>query len=377
MLHENVVSGGDTKTTPSPHAIMAAIAFSGVMLAGAWQITAAARDPGGFDFPSTWQDFREGRTTGGLEKQLDHKLPARNSLIAFANGVKYVLTRGIGEKVRLGLDDWLFSVEELQFFSDAPIHQKQRLAILTNVGVNLRAQGVTLVVALVPDKARLYASKLPGGLYPYWHSERYSNILNVLNSRGVETADLLSALSPDSSTTSRYYRTDTHWNQVGAKVAAEALAARVKAISPGMPKTSFVSSVTGPQAPRIGDLLRMTGLGNMPDWVRPRPDEEAPITTQKSASEQASGLFDNVGVPVVLVGTSYSQRGNFHGFLQQALGVEVLNVARDGGGFIQSAKDYLADESFKTAKPRVLIWEVPERMFSAPLTDAEKQGVLF
>jgi hypothetical protein len=53
----------------------------------------------------------------------------------------------------------------------------------------------------------------------------------------------------------------------------------------------------------------------------------------------------------------------------------VLNVARDGGGFIQSAKDYLADESFKTAKPRVLIWEVPERMFSAPLTDAEKQGL--
>jgi hypothetical protein len=46
-------------------------------------------------------------------------------------------------------------------------------------------------------------------------------------------------------------------------------------------------------------------------------------------------------------------------------------VARDGGGFIQSAKDYFADESFKVAKPRIIIWEIPERMFSAPLTDAE------
>jgi hypothetical protein len=50
-------------------------------------------------------------------------------------------------------------------------------------------------------------------------------------------------------------------------------------------------------------------------------------------------------------------------------------VARDGGGFIQSAKDYFADESFKVAKPRIIIWEIPERMFSAPLTDAEKQGL--
>ena len=61
--------------------------------------------------------------------------------------------------------------------------------------------------------------------------------------------------------------------------------------------------------------------------------------------------------------------------LQQALGSEVLNVARDGGGFLQSAKDYLANESFKTAKPQVIVWELPERMLSAPLSELEKQGL--
>lgn len=375
MSQETVFLGDEAKAKPSRHALLAAIALCSVMAFGVWQISAAARDPGGFDFPRTWLDFREGRTTLGLEKQLDHKLPARETLIAFANSVRYLVTGGTGDKVRPGLDDWLFSVEELQFFKDANVHQNNRLAILTNAASALKTQGVTLVVALVPDKARVYARQLPGGRYPYWHAERYNSILGSLNAQGVETVDLLAALSRDSEAELLYYRTDTHWNQLGAQRAAAAVAARVKILSPDLPQTTFVSQTAGPVAPRTGDLLRMTGMSNMPDWVRPMPDAEAPVSTQKKATSAAGGLFDNVGVPVVLVGTSYSQRGNFHGYLQQALGAEVLNVARDGGGFIESAKDYLADDSFKTAKPRVLIWEVPERMFSAPLTDSEKHGL--
>ena len=375
MSQETVFLADEANAKPSRHALLAAIALCIVMVFGVWQISAAARDPSGFDFPRSLLDFREGRTTLGLEKQLDHKLPARETLIAFANSIKYLVTGGTGDKVRPGLDDWLFSVEELQFFKDANTHQTNRLTILTNAASALKIQGVTLVIALVPDKARVYARQLPGGHYPTWHAERYNSILGTLNAQGVETVDLLAALSRESATELLYYRTDTHWNQPGAQKAAEAVASRVKIFAPDLPQTTFVSQTAGPVAPRTGDLLRMTGMSNMPDWIRPMPDAEAPVSTQKQAAKQAGGLFDNAGVPVVLVGTSYSQRGNFHGFLQQALGAEVLNVARDGGGFIESAKDYLADESFKTAKPRVLIWEVPERMFSVPLTDSEKRGL--
>ena len=368
------VGSGSIAGTP-PHAILAALAFTGVMLAGAWQMTAAARHTDSLDFPSTLLDFREGRTTGGLEKQLDRKLPARSSLIAFANGIRYSLVRGGGDKVRPGLDDWLFSVEEFQFFNDFQAHQKMRLKILSDTGLALKAQGVTLVIAVVPDKARMYPEKLLGGHYPYWYADRYSFILNTLKSQGVSTINLIPVLTSTNAETALYYRTDTHWNQSGAQRAAEAVAGHVKAIVDDLPKTSFVTTPTGPLTQRIGDLLRMMELSNVPDWFRPKPDEERPVFTQKNPTAPPSGLFDTVIVPVVLVGTSYSLRANFHGSLQQALGTDVLNVARNGGGFIQSAKDYLADESFKTAKPRIIVWEVPERMFAAPLTDAEKQGI--
>jgi alginate O-acetyltransferase complex protein AlgJ len=77
-------------------------------------------------------------------------------------------------------------------------------------------------------------------------------------------------------------------------------------------------------------------------------------------------------VPVVLTGTSYSLRANFHGFLQQELAAKVLNTAKDGGGFLQAATEYLKDESFRSSKPKVLIWELPERFLGMKLDDEAK-----
>jgi alginate O-acetyltransferase complex protein AlgJ len=47
----------------------------------------------------------------------------------------------------------------------------------------------------------------------------------------------------------------------------------------------------------------------------------------------------------------------------------VLNTAKDGGGFLQAITAYLKDDSFKTSKPKVLIWEIPERMLQSPISD--------
>lgn len=367
-----------TKTTTrlAPEEWAAGAAMLAVMAAGLWQAAIALGSPAVKEIPITASDFREGRVTAALSTQLDKNLPIRNELIAWANAGRYVLTHGAGDLVRLGLDDWLFSVEELQYFDDARTHQNARIAVMTKAALALKAQGVTLIIALVPDKARVHPQHLNNGLYPYWHADRYRFILDALRSHGVEVADLLPALTPADAESPLYYRTDTHWNQRGAELAAATVAERVKAVAADLPPTLFETGSTGPLVQGPGDLLRMMGLSSMPNWARPAPDMEITALTRKSGAAQPAGLFDNVGVPVVLMGTSYSLRANFHGYFQQALGAEVLNVSRDGGGFIQSAKDYFADESFKSTKPQVIVWEVPERMFSAPLSDPEKQALL-
>lgn len=353
----------------------AGAAMLGVMAIGLFQAVSALGSPGMQSVPLTLGDFREGRTTGMLSDQLDKNLPIRSELIAWANAARYVLTRGAGDQVRVGRDDWLFSVEELQFFDQGLVNQDSRLAMLIKTAKALQVQGVTLVVALVPDKARMYSTQLSGGHYPDWQADRYTAALETLHSQGVETVNLLPVLTPDPTSRPLYYRTDTHWNQLGAHRAAQAVAQRLKTLVTDLPPTTFVTSAAGPMVEKPGDLMRMMHLNDMPNWTRPRPDFEITESTRKAEAAQPAGLFDAVSVPVVLVGTSYSLRGNFHGYLQQALGVEVLNVARDGGGFIQSAKGYFTDDSFRTTKPQVIVWELPERMLSAPLSDQEKEGL--
>lgn len=349
----------------SRFAALVALTFSCVMLIGAWQVIAALYS-GGLEFPRTWIDFREGRSTGALEKQLDRKLPARASLITVANTLRYVLTGSAGDQVRVGKDGWLFLAEELRFEANASEHLGARTELLGTTARALDRQGVKLVIALVPDKARVYFSKLASGHYPEYNSSRYQDALSALQIQGVTVVDLLQPLALAATQRDVYYRTDTHWNQNGAQVAAETVARKIRQTGLELEKTTF-SSTFGEPVERSGDLIRLMGLGGAPKTLGPRPDLEAPVATRQTSTDNAAGLFDDNLVPVVLTGTSYSLRGNFHGFLQQALSAKVLNAAKDGGGFLQATTQYLKDEAFRSAKPKVLVWEVPERFLTSKL----------
>lgn len=351
-------------------AAVVALTFSCVMLIGAWQVIAALYS-GGLEFPRTWMDFREGRSTGAIEKQLDQKLPARTALIAAANSVRYLLTGSAGEQVRTGRDGWLFLADELRFEARGNTQLQVRAALLGSTARRLDQQGVKLVVALVPDKARVYSSKLAGRHYPEYNSSRYQDALSALQIQGVTVVDLLQPLALAATQGDVYYRTDTHWNQNGAQVAAQTVAQEVKRIGLELEKTTFSSSRGNP-VERSGDLIRLMGLEGAPKVLGPRPDVEALVVTRQTSADNAVGLFGDSLVPVVLTGTSYSLRGNFHGFLQQALSAKVLNAAKDGGGFLQATTQYLNDEAFRSARPKVLVWEIPERFLPSKLDEEQR-----
>lgn len=356
----------------SRHALLSALTFTCVMLAGAWQIIAATQQTDELVFPRTWMDFREGRMTGGLEKQLDHKLPARAALIGVANSVRYVLTGGGGEQVRVGKEGWLFLTDELRYESGGPGHMQARVALFGGAARALELQGVKLVVALVPDKARLYPHHLANGRYPDYNRSRYQDALAGLRSSGVMTVDLLKPLTLAARQGDVYYRSDTHWNQTGAQLAAKEVSLAISKLGLDLEKTVFSTASSGAEAERTGDLLHLMGLGETPKAFRPSSDIETPVVTRQSSSDSASGLFGEIVIPIVLTGTSYSLRGNFHGFLQQALSVKVLNTAKDGGGLLQAGTAYLTDNAFQSAKPKILVWEVPERFLYTKLSDETK-----
>ena len=159
---------------------------------------------------------------------------------------------------------------------------------------------------------------------------------------------------------------------MGAQVSANAVAIAVRKLGVMLEKTVFDTAESGDKTKRAGDLIRLMGLGDTPNALRPPLDVEVPLATRQTSIEAASGLFGDSVVPVALTGTSYSLRGNFHGFLQQSLSAKVLNTAKDGGGLLQAATAYLSNDAFKLNKPKILIWEVPERFLYTKLDDESK-----
>ncbi len=384
----------ETSKTPK-HTLIGAAVFSALMLLGAAQMIGAMRQPDGLDFPKDLPAFREGKTTQTLEKQLDKKMPGRTDLITLANSTRYFLLGGAGEQVRVGKNDWLFLTEELRFegpkvnthsttkTNNPDLALASRIELINQLSQDLSSVGVKLIVALVPDKARVYATHLRTG-YPSFNESRYSAALASLAVKNVSVVDLLKPMQQwDQTKGDLFYRTDTHWNQTGASLAANEIAVKINALKLDYLKTNFVTTTASKSQERSGDLIRLMGIETAPSWLKPKLDIEAVQTTAKQQSTQTTanptttgqatanalggGLFDEVAVPIVLVGTSYSLRANFHGKLQELLSTSVLNTAKDGGGFLQAITAYLNDDSFKTSKPQVIIWELPERMLKSPL----------
>ena len=306
------------------------------------------------------------RHPAALEHALEADFPARQDIIGAVNGLRYRLLGGASDQVRLGRGGWIFLKAELLARPDAAQNAALRAAAIIRLQAQLAARGTRLVVAVSPAKARIEAAFLADGrLPPGLPVNGYRDFQRALRAAHVDTVDLATALA--AAPGARFYRTDTHWNTLGAEVAARAVAAFMRRL--GLQgEQQFVTRVSGPLHERPGDLLHLMGLEHVPDFWRPAPDLERETQTTEvgvSSSELLGGATTSGGA-VVLVGSSYCLRGNFQGALEQALGQTVINVAREGADFAGSLREYLNDPAFVSAPPRVLIWEFPERFLSVP-----------
>lgn len=349
------------------HHWAAALTLLIVIVWGAWQLLLAAQETSLQKIPNSQHDVLTGVTAKSLEAQLEKNLPAREALISAANIMRYLVLHGAGDQVQLGKENWLFLSDELRVYEHGQENLQARVDLIAAAASALQQANVHLIVALVPDKSRIYADQLTSTPRPAELKSRYNETYNALQQAGVDSVDLVTPLGDAAQKQEVYYRTDTHWNQNGAKVAAETIAAAVRRSTSDLTVTHYDTQTMGGVKDRPGDLIRLMGLEHAPHMLRPAPDKEASVTTTRSETDTDQSLFGDSQVPVVLCGTSYSLRGDFHGYLQQALSSEILNTAKDGGGFLNSITAYLQDEAYRTAPPRVLIWEVPERFLQMPL----------
>lgn len=323
----------------------------------------------------SFQSLLKGETAAAVNHAMAHNLPVDPVFRATGGVLRWKIFGSAGPQVRAGCDDWLFLTEELRPWPDAAAHKATRIAALKRVAAKLAEQQIQLLVAVVPDKARVYSEELCGTPWSRQSQERYTGFVADLQAAGLRHVSLMPALQGAKANGPVFYRTDTHWSQAGAATAAEAIAPAVRQMGIE-PAERFRTQAEAGESNGPDDLLRLMSLDKVPDWLRPAPDRQHKETTEpeQPAASGGGGLLDETPAPpVTLIGSSYSVNANFHGRLQQALGVTVGNFAQAGGGFFRAANDYFAGEAFRETPPKLVVWEIPERVIGQPIEPAEQR----
>ena len=307
-----------------------------------------------------------GDVTHRFAKELA-KAPMAIQAANLERGGSWLAFGDTGPRVRPGCPGWLFISDELRINRHFEHNAQTKAQAVIDLQQQLGKKGIALQVVVVPDKSRIAAAQLCGLYRPALLDGRVQAWTATLQAAGVSALDLSAALKPLGP--QAFLRTDTHWSEIGANAAAQALAQRLQQRGiEATPQQAFAIT-QAPLAVRPGDLVRLAGLDWLPPKLQPPGESVAASSAQAagSATSNADDLFGDAGLPTVaLIGTSFSRNSNFVGFLQKALNAPVGNFSKDGGEFSGAAKAYFDSPAFKQTPPKVLIWEIPERDLQTP-----------
>ena len=306
------------------------------------------------------------------QAEWEDQLPLGDLALNVWTALRYVLFREGQSGLLIGDDNWLFSEEEFSYHPGRQQRIERNLAFVLEVRERLQQRGIELVIALVPAKARIYPNRLGRYRFPDYADVRYHRFRAELTEFQIAAPDLVAALLAAMPHGEVFLRSDTHWTPHGAHAAAAALAVAAEPLleQRGSPRARFRLDAQ-PPLEHSGDLLNFLPLGPFADRLGPGPDRVRQFRAQQ-VEAAAVGLFDDVSIPVTLIGTSYSagELWSFEAFLKSELRADVLNLAQQGRGPFAPMRDYLDGPTIEDVPPDLVIWEIPERYLASANSSA-------
>lgn len=224
----------------------------------------------------------------------------------FAKGAVAGVLSGAGisidpNQVIVGHDDWLFLgdayartvTEERRMATAADIaFGRQVGAAISAWDVFLADRGVQVFKVMVgPNKSTIYPEYLPD-----WMKPSPPTVLDAfLSEAGSTFIDMRPSILQAKDTYSEplYYRTDTHWNYLGAAVAFRKFATEVAPEAPDLvwPEDGMLAP-TGLEKTSGGDLTAFLHRKEATTDIAPRPGVfDAPVTTTRTDWETGDVLF--------------------------------------------------------------------------------------
>lgn len=275
--------------------------------------------------------------------------------------------------VIVGKNDWLFVRHEIKLAEMAKDAQAS-MDLIQKFNRVLARQKIALVVVMVPSKMETYAEQLPDDLKisSYMAGFNDAAIAN-LRRAGVHVIDLKkpmreAALNP--AMQPQYFRLDTHWTPTGAMTAAQSIHAGIMA-NPELKKAWDAASPTAynlkwmprPELQKkIRDITQFLPAGT----AEYPPESVLRFRMSQPTAAPTTLLGAGTGDEVSLVGSSFSGEWlSFPDALRYTVQRNVLAFSVSGDrGHWATMLAYLQNDAFQVKPPKLLIWEMPERVMS-------------
>jgi len=310
-------------------------------------------------------DLTRGKWAPQFESAFREAMPVNTPSRNFWGRAEYALFHQGRKGVVVGSNGWLFTDEEFSCPAQYKKNLAENLAYITNTQKTLAQKNVQLAVVLVPAKARVFPEYLGDAAVPSCRQKLYGDIRAFLTQNNIPATDLLPVMQASATRSTLYMKTDTHWSPLGAQLAAQQAANLVHISFKDLTlPVSTYSSQAGAVKTIDGDLTNyMPGVTVSSETIPTYASGVAVASTDTQAN-----LLGDDAPPITLVGTSYSANPNwnFEGFLKEAFKSDILNMADQGLGPFVVMDKYLANDAWKTAPPKLVIWEMPERYFLMP-----------
>jgi hypothetical protein len=247
----------------------------------------SARDEHRAKTPTIPHNFRELKAfPGDFKWYFMRRFGLRDWLIGLHGRFKVdLLGVSSSDRVVIGRDGWLYTagdgaLDDYRGLTPLTPDQLDRMvAELVARRDWLLERGIAYVIAISPDKASVYPEHLP---------ERYRRIAStnrrldqllakIASSTDLEVVDFRPILRSARDSVRLYHRTDTHWNEVGAYLAARELVGRLHDQFPELPIPDTSIPPVASRFSHGGDLSRQLAVQS--DWEEelvapavPRPE---------------------------------------------------------------------------------------------------------
>lgn len=211
--------------------------------------------------------------TSQFDSYFTDQFTFRSWLIGGWHSINQILLQRSGSsRVIAGKEGWLFYQDTLDDYLGDPVLDSIALKRLDRVLFLqqewLANQGIPFIFVVVPNKNTIYPEWMPDHYQPI-RSE--GNLEQWMNTRSaLAQIDLTATLRTDALAnrqTVLYHQTDSHWNNLGAARAADAMLAAMHDLLPELPADSLADQVWQPRQDWQGDLAVMLDpSGPAPDW---------------------------------------------------------------------------------------------------------------